>query len=86
MQQLKLAAADRAARLGAAPHSQPRYMKVDRRHLPRETNVNKISPAAAEAASSSWDALRVTTNSPTVARTARRNMARQEAESTVGDR
>src|SRR5271166_2210969 len=73
----KLAAADRAAGLGAAPHNQPKYMKVDRRHLPPETNFTKMSPAASKPAPSSSLVRRAATKSSTMASTASRTLDRQ---------
>src|SRR5208283_1639010 len=69
------AAARNAASLGAAPHSQPRYMKVDRRHLPPETNHASMSPAAPMPATSSSAVRRAVTKSATAASTASRSEA-----------
>src|SRR5271166_2892351 len=79
----KLAAADRAALLGAAPHNQPKYMKVDRRHLPPETNSTNMSPAAAKPAPSSSAVRRAATKSATAASTASRALDRQSSSPTV---
>ena len=59
-----------------APASQPRYMKVERRHLPPATKFTRMSPATSTPDSSSSAAHRPDTNSATCANVLRRNPIR----------